>query len=76
MDCLFVAGNERLSNGQQNTWNIEKSTMLLKFYGDIDAGSDSESENESSERAKAKRLRVARRIGITVPQINFASFVV
>ena len=72
INCLLVAGNETLSNGKMNTWNRDKSKAAL-FYYDID-GSESEPEerNEYSEKSRARRLRVARVLGISRAQLNFA----
>ncbi len=67
---LLVAGNETLPNGTKNTWNSDKSKAALRFYGD---GSGSESEgNEYDEKSRARRLRLARKLGISRAQLNVA----
>ena len=67
---LLVAGNETLPNGQKNSWNRFKSKKALCFYGE---GSGSESEgNEYDEKSLARRLRLARTLGISRAQLNFA----
>jgi hypothetical protein len=70
INTLLVAGNETLPNGTKNTWNSNKSRAALRFYGD---GSGSESEgNEYDEKSRARRLRLARKLGISRAQLNFA----
>jgi hypothetical protein len=69
IECLLVAGNEALQSGMMNTWNKTKSIELLQFYGEDD-GTDNESEYTSSSRAR--RIRLAKKIGVTSPQLNFA----
>lgn len=71
---LLVAGNEKLPNGQVNTWNRKKSKQLLQQYGD--QGSDSsQDEDEHAPRSRELRLSLARRLGITTAQLNFAQLV-
>ena len=63
---LVGAGNEALPGGQ--AWNSEKSGALLRFYdGDL---SDTESDTgENADKSRRRRVRVARRIGITQAQL-------
>jgi len=70
---LLVAGNESLPNGNVNWWNKKKSSSLLLFYGE--AGTESENDDEHSSRSRARRLRLAKKIGITRTQLNFAQLV-
>ena len=67
---LLVAGNEKLPNGETNSWNKKKSQQLLKFYGQED--SDSESESEYTPTSRERRLNVAKQIGASKAQLNFA----
>lgn len=67
---LLVAGNESLPNGQLNTWNVTKSRDLLRQY-DPDYETDDDVE-EGSTRSRNRRLRLARVIGVTRAQLNFA----
>ena len=70
INCLLVAGNEMLPNGQPNSWNRTKSKAALSYYGE---GGDSDSEgSEYSATSRARRLRVARVLGISRAQLNFA----
>ena len=68
---LLVAGNENLPNGQPNPWNKVKSRALLQFYGEDD-GYESDPNNEYTAKSSARRLRVAKALGITRAQLNFA----
>ncbi|KAJ3038750.1 hypothetical protein HDV00_000324 [Rhizophlyctis rosea] len=67
---LLVAGNEKLPNGRENSWNKSKSAALLREYGEEDY--DTETESEITDHARVRRLKVARRLGITRSQLNFA----
>ena len=66
---ILVAGNESLPNGENNTWNKSKSITLLRFYGEND---DTDNEDENSSSSRARRLRVAKKIGLTQTQLNFS----
>ena len=68
---LLVAGNEILPNGQHNNWNKRKSLALLRAY-DPQYETDDESDNEVSQRSQNRRLRVAKVLGVTKQQLNFA----
>lgn len=68
--ALLVAGNESLPNGQLNTWNAKKSRDLLIQY-DPNYETDGEVE-ELSTRSRNRRLRLARVLGVTRAQLNFA----
>ncbi|GLC62271.1 hypothetical protein PLESTB_001864600 [Pleodorina starrii] len=68
---LLVAGNETLPNGTVNNWNKHKSQALLRQYAE-DSGDESNTEDEYSSRSRARRLRLARCLGITQAQLNFA----
>ncbi|KAG2432088.1 hypothetical protein HXX76_009015 [Chlamydomonas incerta] len=71
---LLVAGNESLPDGQRNTWNKSKSKSLLRQYEDA-SESESESETddiEDSSKSRAHRLKIARLLGVTNAQLNFA----
>jgi hypothetical protein len=52
-------------------WNAKMSNRLLRFYGQ--EGSDSES-GEETEPSRAKRLMVAKQLGITRSQLNYAQW--
>ncbi len=67
---ILVAGNETLPNGQPNTWNKQKSRVLLEEY-DEDAY-DTETDDEYSSKSRARRLKVARKLGVSQSQLNFA----
>lgn len=69
IECLLVAGNEILPSGAANVWNKQKSIALLQFYGE-DENTDTEEEN--SVNSRPRRLRIARKIGVTRTQLNFA----
>ena len=66
---LIVAGNEMLPlSGSNNPWNSTKSLALIRLYDPA-----YETDDDSSEvSARRRRLEVARHIGITGPQLNFA----
>ena len=68
---LIVAGNELLPNGLTNTWNRNKSLLLLRAY-DPTYETDEDQNDEQSRRSRDRRLRVAQRIGVTRSQLNFA----
>jgi hypothetical protein len=68
---LIVAGNELLHNGLANTWNSNKSLLLLRAY-DPTYETDEDQNDEQSRRSRDRRLRVAQRIGVTRSQLNFA----
>ena len=67
---LLVAGNESLPDNTKNNWNAKKSKQLLIFYDGSLSGSDDESEH--SEKARERRLKVARTVGISQVQLNYA----
>lgn len=70
LSTLLVAGNESLPDSSvRNNWNRTKSLALLTFYGDAP---ETDTEDEQSERSRNRRLRVARKLGITKVQLNFA----
>ena len=69
LEKLLVAGNETLPSGAQNDWNKTKSLRLLNFYGDDD---NTDNEDENNSRSRARRLRIARHIGVSQTQLNFA----
>ena len=70
---LSVAGNENLPNDEQNTWNARKSRNLLLTFGD---GSESEGEiDEFNPSARRRRIKLARRPGITTAQLNHANII-
>ena len=70
INCLLVAGNEKLPNGKPNTWNMAKSKAALQYYGE-ECESDEE-KSEYSESSRARRLRLARVLGVSRAQLNFA----
>jgi hypothetical protein len=72
INCLLVAGNEKLPNGKKNTWNSEKSKAALLHYEIDGSESDPDDKSEYSEKSRARRLRVARVLGISRAQLNFA----
>lgn len=70
---LSISGRENLPNGERNTWNASKSRFLLLTYGE---GSESEEEvDENGATARRRRIKVARRIGITTAQLNSAKII-
>eukprot|EP00735_Rhodelphis_limneticus_P011694 TRINITY_DN4829_c0_g1::TRINITY_DN4829_c0_g1_i1::g.998::m.998 TRINITY_DN4829_c0_g1::TRINITY_DN4829_c0_g1_i1::g.998 ORF type:complete len:179 (-),score=11.25,Matrilin_ccoil/PF10393.4/0.2,Matrilin_ccoil/PF10393.4/1.7e+02,RmuC/PF02646.11/0.1 TRINITY_DN4829_c0_g1_i1:108-602(-) len=68
---LLVAGNEKLPNGQKNGWNRDKSKKLLRFYGEASQSGSDNDDSELSQRSRDRRLRLARKLGITPAQLNF-----
>jgi len=69
---LIVSGSELLPGRDiTNNWNKTKSLNLIKQY-QPDYNSDAESDNEDSSRSRNRRLKVAKLIGITSSQLNFA----
>ena len=71
--ALLVAGNEKLPDGSNNDWNQKKSVRLLRQYGEDDGeASDSETKNGNSLTSRVVRLKVARVLGITHAQLNYA----
>ncbi len=68
---LVVAGDEKLPDGTKNTWNHKKSKALLQAYGE-DSGTESDPDGEQSETAQRARWKVARCLGVTQVQLNFA----
>jgi len=69
---LIVSGSELLPGRDiTNNWNKTKSFNLIKQY-EPDYNSDAESDNEDSSRSRNRRLKVAKLIGITSSQLNFA----
>lgn len=68
---LIVAGNESLPNGTKNSWNKEKSAALLQS---LDPGyhTEDDTDGEFSPRSRNRRLKVAKVLGITRAQLNFA----
>ena len=66
---LLVSGNEQLPDGGNNTWNIRKSTALLAAFGDE---SDNDTDREDGPTSRRKRLKVAKVLGVTKAQLNFA----
>jgi hypothetical protein len=69
---LLVAGNEKLPNNEVNTWNREKSKQLLVEYGEDASDSDVDEKTEYSSKSRARRLRLAKKIGVTQAQLNLA----
>ena len=69
-----MAGNEgRISQKKRRAgWNKKKSKTLLQFYGVDVSDSESDEDDEFSDRSRVRRLQVARTLGITGPQLNFA----
>ena len=88
---LLVAGNEQLPDGSRNEWNNEKSKSLLKFYEVQVDDSDSEPESDEDETkqelrkvkkelkeyksSRQRRLEVAKKIGVSRTQLNFAQLI-
>ena len=70
INCLLVAGNEKLPNGKPNTWNKAKTRAALEYYGE-ECESDEE-KSEYSEISRARRLLLARVLGVSRAQLNFA----
>jgi hypothetical protein len=69
---LVVSGSESLPNGKSNPWNRKKSIRLLREYGQ-DAGEASDAdETEDSTKSRAARLKLARVLGISTVQLNYA----
>lgn len=69
---LLVAGNENLPDGQRNTWNRKKSKALLQQYEDASESESETDDNEYSSKSRARRLKLARHLGVTNAQLNFA----
>ena len=72
---LLVAGNEALPDGGSNQWSSRKSKALLLQYDPSEVSDGEESDggtHELSGRSRDRRLRLARHLGITRGQLNFA----
>lgn len=69
LEAFLVAGNESLPSGGVNAWNKERSLALLRFYGEEE---HTDTKEENNERSRARRLKLARKLGITNTQLNFA----
>jgi len=70
---LSIAGNGNLPNDEKNMWNARKSRNLLLTYGE---GSESEGEiDEMHPTARKRRIKLARRLGITTAQLNHANII-
>ncbi|PNW71284.1 hypothetical protein CHLRE_16g647750v5 [Chlamydomonas reinhardtii] len=69
---LLVAGNESLPDGSRNTWNKSKSKSLLRQYEDASESESETDDNEYSSKSRARRLKLARLLGISNTQLNFA----
>ena len=70
---LSIAGNENLPNDEKNMWNARNSRNLLLTYGE---GSESEGEiDEMHPSARRRRIKLARRLGITTAQLNHANII-
>ena len=67
---LLVAGNEKLPDGNKNSWNKKSSRQLLMQYGEDPEASDND--NEYSESSRYARLKVARVLGVSKAQLNYA----
>ena len=68
---LLVAGVETLPTGHVNTWNKAKSRRLLAAFGEEDSGNDSDG-GEHGATSRRLRIRVAKLMGVTQTQLNFA----
>ncbi|GLC69858.1 hypothetical protein PLESTF_000888200 [Pleodorina starrii] len=72
---LTVAGNDALPDGSNNPWNKARTINLLRQYDEEyeeDSGNESGDEDEQSPKSRTRRLRLARCLGITPAQLNFA----
>ena len=67
---LIVSGNERLPNGTVNNWNSLKSAALIKQY-EPDYATDEETQEDTA-RSRNRRLKLAKLLGVTSAQLNFA----
>ena len=76
LDQLLVAGNESRTNkrGTRAGWNREMSNAVLEFYEmeRLSGGEVSSDDEDYEKTSRAKRLKVARAIGVTKTQLNFA----
>ena len=68
LECLLVAGNETLPSGGNNSWNKKKTIHLLRFYGEDE---ETDNEDEHSSASRTRRLRLSRKLGISLAQLNF-----
>ena len=66
---LLVAGNEKLPDGRDNTWNKRKGRALLAAFGD---DSDNDTDREDGPTSRRQRIKVAKIMGVTQTQLNFA----
>ena len=66
---LLVSGTEQLPDGGNNTWNKIKSRALLAAYGE---DSDNDTDSEVGQTSRLQRLKVAKVLGVTQTQLNFA----
>ncbi len=68
---LVVAGNEKLPDDSQNTWNAGKSLALIREY---DPGYETDG-NDSYGSARKRRMVLATHLGVTPYQLNTAAIV-
>lgn len=54
----------------RNTWNVNKSKRLIKFYGDADQSDTEEDETKDLDKARALRLKVANAVGVSKAQLT------
>ncbi len=66
MYSLVVAGNEKLPNDSQNTWNAGKSLALIREY---DPGYETDG-NDSYGPARKRRMVLTTHLGVTTYQLN------
>ena len=69
---LIVSGNESLPNGQPNAWNSRRSKQLLRLISEEPVSDSDDDANEYSQRSRARRIRLAKALGVTKSQLNFA----
>ena len=66
---LLVSGNENLHDGGRHTWNRHKSAVILAAFRE-DSGNDTDGEDGAT--SPRRRLKVAKVLGVTKTQLNFA----
>eukprot|EP00299_Pterocystis_sp_00344_P015903 c7958_g1_i1.p1 GENE.c7958_g1_i1~~c7958_g1_i1.p1 ORF type:complete len:220 (+),score=29.87 c7958_g1_i1:22-660(+) len=71
---LLVGGSETVPDQRSGRadWSIAKSKALLEAYNEQFSDAESDSEAKKEIKSRRLRLRVARVLGITTSQLNFA----
>lgn len=69
VEQLLVAGNERLSSGDVNGWNSDKSLLLIREY---DPGYDTDGIDSEDKKSRRRCMVLAKHLGVSSAQLNLA----